>query len=377
MQAPRQRRLTASRVARLAMAVLIGATLGLAIDVVRSGGPAGWLARRGATPPYDARGRQVAVDAAGRTAYLDCRGAGSPTIVFEAGAGTGADGWGFVLDEAAAMSRACAWDRPGIGRSPGRDRHSAADTGRDLRAALAAAGERPPFIVVGHSLGGVYARIFVHAHRAEVDSLLLLDPYTPDLAPVDVVDVPPDFRAGWHEAIDATNRQVADAEGLDWAATERELRAASLGDVPLELLFVDQHYRYPETLDPAVVEGLIAAWESLALGLSDRARLSIAHGSGHVIQLDRPDLVIEAIRRLVDGSRGTAVSAAIHGRGASSAAIRGRGVASACVRNPPRGYCEATDASRAARKAERTASSALRTRPPCRFAARQASASGA
>jgi pimeloyl-ACP methyl ester carboxylesterase len=303
MEPPRQRLLTGARLARLLIAVVVGLTLGVGIDVARSGGPVGWLARRGIGPPYEALGRQVPVDSAGRTAYLDCRGSGSPTVVFEAGAGTGAGGWGYPFTETANLTRACAWDRPGIGRSADRDRHTGADTARDLRAALAAAGERPPFIVVGHSLGGVYARIFVAAHPTEVHGLVLVDPYLPDIAPVDLAAVPGEFRARWHADIAATNELVAEAENLDWAATERELRAAGLGDLPLELIFVDQHLRYPDTLEAAVVEELIAAWESLVLGLSDDARLTIAHGSGHLIQFERPELVIDGVRRLVERAR--------------------------------------------------------------------------
>jgi pimeloyl-ACP methyl ester carboxylesterase len=303
MDARRQRWLTAGRVARLAIAVVLGLVLGVGIDVIRSGGPVGWFARHGIGPPYDPLGRQVVVDSTGRTVYLDCRGAGSPTVLLEAGAGTGAGGWGYPFTEAASFTRTCAWDRPGIGRSPGRDRHTAADTARDLRAALAAAGERSPFVVVGHSLGGVYARIFVAAHAREVHGLVLVDPYLPDVAPVDVVPVPSAFRSGWHADIAATNRLVADAEGLDWLATERELRAATLGNLPLELIFVDQHLRYPGTLDRQTVEELIAAWENLVLGLSGDARLTIARDSGHLIQFQRPELVIDAIRRLVERSR--------------------------------------------------------------------------
>jgi pimeloyl-ACP methyl ester carboxylesterase len=306
MEPPRQRRLTAGRVARLTLAVVIGLVLGLGIDVARSGGPIGWLARRGIFPPYDAIGRQVPVDAAGRTVYLDCRGSGSPTIVFEAGAGTGAEAWGYPFTESAGLTRACAWDRPGLGRSPGRGRHSAADAARDLRAALAAAGERPPFIVVGHSLGGVYTRIFAHAQAAEIDGVVLVDAYMPDLAAVDVAPVPSAYRAGWHQVMDDTNRLLEQSEDLDWAATERELRAADLGDLPLELIFVDQHFRYPDDLEPQTVEGLIDAWENLVLGLSTDARLTIAHGSSHLIQLDRPEVIQAAIRRLVERSRSTA-----------------------------------------------------------------------
>jgi pimeloyl-ACP methyl ester carboxylesterase len=307
MGPPRQRRLHAARLARLIVAVAVGLLLGLAIDVVRSGGSVAWLAHRGVVPPYEARGQHVRVDAAGRTVYLDCRGTGSPTIVFEAGAGTGADGWGFTFPESSGISRACAWDRPGIGRSPARGVHTAAATARDLRAALESSGETPPFIVVGHSLGGLYARIFARAHASEVAGLVLIDPYTPDVAPVDLAPAPIDFRTDWHAQIDRTNRLVADAEQLDWAATARELAAADLGELPLELLVVDQRLRYPPTLGEPTVRGLIAAWESLVLALSADVRLTVAHGSSHLIQQDRPELVVSAIRRLVERVRATHV----------------------------------------------------------------------
>ncbi len=323
MDARRQRWSTQGRLVRLGLAVVIGVAIGVGVDVARSGGPAGWLARRGIAPPYDAIGRQVPVDAAGRTVYLDCRGTGSPTVVFEGGAGTGAAGWGFTFTETAAITRACAWDRPGIGNSTARGTHTAADTARDLRAALAAAGESPPFVVVGHSLGGVYSRIFAHAHHVEVTGLVLVDPYLPDIAPVDVAPVPSAYRAEWHASIEDTNRLVATAEELDWPATERELRAASLGDLPLELVFVDQRLRYPATLGEDTIARLVGAWESLVLGLSDEARLTIAHGSGHLIQLQRPELVVESIRRLVSRTRqerGTARAAT----GARSATRSGR-----------------------------------------------------
>ena len=103
---------------RIAAAVAAGMLLALAIDVARAGGPTAWLARWGILPLYEARGRMVPVGASGRSVYLDCRGSGSPTVVFESGLGEGAGGWGYVLPETDAFTRACTWDRPGIGRSP-------------------------------------------------------------------------------------------------------------------------------------------------------------------------------------------------------------------------------------------------------------------
>jgi pimeloyl-ACP methyl ester carboxylesterase len=310
MSAPRQRPLTAARLVRLGLAVVIGLALGLSIDIVRSGGPSGWLARRGVVPPYDPLGRLVPVDPAGRTVYLDCRGSGSPTVVFEAGLGNGAAGWGFVFPEAASMTRACAWDRPGLGRSDGRGRHTAGDTVTDLRSALTAAGERGPFIVVAHSLGGVYARVFAAAFTSDVVGLVLIDPYVPDIAPVDVAPVSADYRAAWHEAIASTNALIEDVEDLDWPATEGQLASSCLGGLHVELIFVDQRLRYGNAGDPATVDAVVAAWERLVLDLSTDSRLTIAYRSGHLIHIDRPELVIEAIRRLVDRARSSSADAA-------------------------------------------------------------------
>src|SRR6266542_340502 len=89
----------AGRAVRLAAAVAIGVLLGVAIDVARAGGPVAWLAHWGVLPPYEARGVLVPVEATGRSVYLDCRGSGSPTVVFESGLGTGAGRGGSVFPD--------------------------------------------------------------------------------------------------------------------------------------------------------------------------------------------------------------------------------------------------------------------------------------
>jgi pimeloyl-ACP methyl ester carboxylesterase len=305
MHGRRRRHAAAGRAVRLAAAVAVGVLLGIGIDVARAGGPTAWLARWGVLPPYEARGILVPVDAAGRSVYLDCRGAGSPTVVFESGMGEGAGGWGFVFPETAASTRACAWDRPGIGRSTARDRHTALDTVHDLRAALAAAGERGPFVIVGHSLGGVYARIFAAAYRNETAGVVLVDPFTPDISPAERAGVrlEPSLAADWTAGLRGTFELIERLDGLDWPATANQLAAAHLGDIPLELIFVDQRLRYDERVDPATKERLIAAWRELVLAWSTDSRLTIADGSRHIVQLDRPDVVVASIQRLVDRAR--------------------------------------------------------------------------
>jgi len=295
----RRRRSLLWWVSRLALAAVVGLGIAVVVDVVRLGGPETWLVRHRLPPPYVASG--AILEVSGIATYIDCRGSGSPTVILDSGLGTGAAGWGFVPERlAGAGLRACTWDRPGIGNSASMGRHTAVDLAAHLRATLASAGESGPFVVVGHSLGGVYARVFGAAYREEVVGVVLVDPYMPDQRPVEFVALDPALRDEWLAGLDATNRHVAATEDLDWTAVERELAAASIDGLPLELVFVEQRLRWDERFDPWEPE-LIATWRLLLEGLSSHQRLTIAENSTHMIQWDRPDVVVEAILRLANG----------------------------------------------------------------------------
>jgi pimeloyl-ACP methyl ester carboxylesterase len=287
-------------VSRLLIVAVVGLSIGLVVDVVRVGGWQAWLARHRLPPPYLASGSTIVMN--GARTYLDCRGAGRPTVVLESGLGTGASGWGFVLDWVAAKTRVCAWDRPGIGGSDPIGRHTVEDTARRLRAALLAAGEHPPFVLVGHSVGGIYARVFASTFKAEMGGVVLVDPYLPDIRPVEHVDLDPALREEWLSGIRATNADIATVEDLDWETSYGQLTRASVEGLPLELLFVDQRLRWQGRFEPAQAE-LIAAWRRLVGSLSSDSRLTIAEDSSQLIQVDRPDIVVDAILRLVDRER--------------------------------------------------------------------------
>jgi pimeloyl-ACP methyl ester carboxylesterase len=304
------------RAAIVVTVVVIGAAVGLAIDVGRVGGLDAWLAARGPTviptfdvPPYEARGRLVEVE--GRSVYLDCRGSGSPTVILEAGFGSGADSWGYVLDGIAAFTRVCAWDRPGIGRSAARGLHSAGEAAADLRAALEAAGEVGPFIVVAHSLGGVYARVFAAAgppgardatERDEVLAFVMLDTYEPDLGVADDPALTPETRAMVRQSLDDGGAMIQAGEELDWTATLAELEPLRRTELPALLLMVEpsQHYGNP---DPAVTAALVDAWYRAIAVRYPKGTLEIVPNTGHLIHLERPNLVLERIRRVVADQR--------------------------------------------------------------------------
>lgn len=300
------------RPAVLLLAALAGLVIALAIDVVRSGGLDTWLARRGIAPAYQALGRVVDVE--GRGVYLDCRGAGEPTVILEAGFGSGASGWGAALDGIAAFTRVCAWDRPGIGRSVARGIHAPGDTAADLRAALRATNERGPFVVVAHSFGGVYARVFsdgplidgVPEDSADaVLAFVMLDTYEPDLGVAEDPALPPDIRAGIAEHLVQTAAMLQAGESLDWSRTLDELERGGPVEQPAILLTVDPYLRYQDPVR-ARLDAMVAAWHRGIAARYPNGELEILPNTGHMIHLERPNLVIERVRAFVLAERSPA-----------------------------------------------------------------------
>jgi pimeloyl-ACP methyl ester carboxylesterase len=285
--------------ARLLLAVIAGLVLATVIDVVRVGGPSVWLSRHGLQSFQAGAGERV--DVGGHALYIDCRGTGSPTIVLEAGMGDGVAGWAPVIDGMAETTRTCAYDRAGRGRSDARGRHTVADAADDLRTLLTAAGESPPFIVVAHSLGEVHARVFADRYRDDVAGLVLLDGFSVDLE-ADWIhpllgDLRPEYEAGAQHFRDL----IAGVENLDWATSEAQLRASDISGLPIVVLHAP---RVEPRLDGPTNDRIAAAWVAAFEALSPgRVRYEIAWGAGHIVQADRPDLVIAAARELVGSAR--------------------------------------------------------------------------
>lgn len=283
----------------IAVAILAGLALGLAIDVVRSGDPGAWLARHGLPPPYVAKGERI--DIGRRALYLDCRGAGQPTVVLEAGMGSDSSTWSAVHDELATTTRTCAYDRAGRGRSDPIERHTLSHSAAELAALLARAGEPGPYVLVGHSLGGAYIRVFTGANRTNVVGLVLVDTFDPDLQDDRILPLLGPLQPEYEATLDGLRDLVSRVESLDWPASEEQLRSSSVEGLPIEVLVAP---RYEPRLDQARNAEIAAAWQtahdSLSPGL---VRQTTAWGAGHNVQIDRPDLVIDATRRIVDLAR--------------------------------------------------------------------------
>jgi pimeloyl-ACP methyl ester carboxylesterase len=121
------------------------------------------------------------VDIGGRRLHLHCTGSGSPTVVIEAGASAFAIDFALVQPEIARTTRVCSYDRAGSGWSdPRPDVETPIRVIRDLRALLDLGGEKPPFVMVGASRGGVFVRLFQAEYPADVMGFVLIDPTAED-----------------------------------------------------------------------------------------------------------------------------------------------------------------------------------------------------
>jgi pimeloyl-ACP methyl ester carboxylesterase len=298
MPSPRPKR-RLIRPATVLLAVVAGLLIGLGADVIRSGGPGAWLARHGLPPPYLPQGERF--DVGGHSLYLDCRGSGSPTVVLEAGSGSDSATWTAVHDAIAATTRTCAYDRAGRGRSDDRDVHTLGDAVTDLRALLDAAGESGPYVIVGHSLGGSYARVFATRYPNEVAGAVLVDSFEPDIQDDRIHPLLGPLQPEYEAQLDGLRAHVSGVDGLDWQASEQELRASSFDGIPLEVLVAA---RYEPRLDAATNEVIATAWRDGMEALSPgRTTYTIVYGAGHNVHIERPDTVIDAVRRLVDTAR--------------------------------------------------------------------------
>jgi pimeloyl-ACP methyl ester carboxylesterase len=122
-----------------------------------------------------------AVDVGGRTLNLYCSGEGSPAVILETGGNSPGYGWMPIQTKLAAFTRACWYDRAGVGWSdPPQGPRTSASVVSDLHQALSRAGVAPPYVLVGASIGGEYARVYTSRYPQDVAGLVFVDSAHPD-----------------------------------------------------------------------------------------------------------------------------------------------------------------------------------------------------
>lgn len=234
------------------------------------------------------------VDVGGYRLRVKCIGKGNPTIVMDAGLNQTLQSWGdAVTEETAKFARVCIYERAGVGesdRSPNGVKRTSGLVVEELRSLLKNAGEKGPFLFVGHSLGGINIRLYASRYPDEVSGLLLVDSSHEDQYLRFASLMAPDEREKYlrHEG-------GGNGEKVDILASAEEVRKAPpLPDVPLIVLTASD----AEPADNPARREMHREMQSALSRLLPNARQIIAAGSGHFIQLDRPDLVVGAVKSL-------------------------------------------------------------------------------
>jgi pimeloyl-ACP methyl ester carboxylesterase len=240
---------------------------------------------------------QKAFDVGGRSLYLECAGKGSPTVVMDAGLGNTHETWQSVAPAVRKLTRTCTYDRANLGKSDSASKpRTSADVVADLHRLLGAAGIRPPYLLVGHSFGGLDLRLFAAQHPTEVSGIVLVDPTPTTFLDGECALVSTalcqELRAGW----DPENNP----EGLDYVKSSAQVEAAAnMPRVPVIVLAATSHQQAAIT-DPDVEKRIEALWQQ-----SEQQLATASHGrlivvpSGHDIQLLKPEAVISALGSLL------------------------------------------------------------------------------
>ena len=247
----------------------------------------------------------------GRRLFLYCTGpASTPTVVLDAGAGGTIFSLHDLFADVSERTRVCAWDRPGLGLSdpPPEPVHSGTLV-EDLRALLSRAGIPPPYLLVGHSFGGMNMRLLAGRHRDEVAGLVLIDSSHPDQFDR-FAEVLPPRRPGESLALrDFRTRDFGNPD-VDMETSLQQVRSAgSLEGVPVRVVSrADDPSPFRiEGLTPEVTEALHREWMEMQaelVALSSRGRQSVARSAGHCVHCTEPELVTGSILELLQVARG-------------------------------------------------------------------------
>ena len=261
------------------------------------------------------------VDVGGHKLMFYCTGQGSPTVILEAGGGGTDATWGMVQSGGDRDYRVCSYDRANLGRSDKAPKpRTFQDIARDLHTLLANADIGGPYILVGHSMGGMLVRVFRDQYPEEVAGLVLVDSAHPDMGPRLLAALPPEsvFESQairtWRRFLEfqgkSDGRESQNQEGADVQAGNELVKATKpLNDLPLVVISRSPDSSGFPNMPPLPEEtsaSLSQIWQGMQrelAGLSTHSTQVIAAHAGHMIPTEEPALVIEAIRTLVNETR--------------------------------------------------------------------------
>lgn len=229
-------------------------------------------------------------------------GQGRPSIVLINGAGGPLDGWYKLYPEIEQLGTVFAWDRPGVGGSPkAREAQYGETVIAQLRQLLQFAGVEPPFVLVGHSFGALHANLFAREFADEVAGVLFLEGTAPDdVTTLKQFQSP--LQRGFVKLLDRMSPRDEFDEIRHELETVKDIHEAPAFPI-VPVIVLSGTRRLPRLLVPAA---LVRERERTQLGLAALSPLGErikAERSAHFPQLTEPQLVLDAIKRLVERAK--------------------------------------------------------------------------
>jgi pimeloyl-ACP methyl ester carboxylesterase len=228
--------------------------------------------------------------------FLNCTGdAPGPTVILLAGGGSTASVWSKVQPQVAEFARVCSYDREATGMSDATipPKQTAVEIAEDLHALLVNGSVKPPYVLVGHSIGGVYARVFTSSYPTMVSGLVFVDSA--------------DEEQVWRF------EKISHSLLFEYKEWPDRYRLAQQGFLPpgallkwhcdVPLIVLEHGITWPRGIFKGMTESEYQetkdTWDLMQLDLSKRSKygqLRIAEKSGHFIHKDQPEVVVKAVR---------------------------------------------------------------------------------
>jgi|SRR5688572_252060 pimeloyl-ACP methyl ester carboxylesterase len=249
---------------------------------------------------------EESVDIGGLSLHIRCLGNAAPVVVLDAGLGDNGGVWSGVQGELGRLTRTCAYDRAGTGSSSAAPRpHTSRQMVSELHTLLGRARIAGPYVLVGHSFGGLNVRLYASEHPGDVVGMVLIDATTEEQDARYWSLIPEETMRGFRTSL------MNHPEGINfdaYRASMAEVRASkrSLGDMPLVVLTRGKDGPPPPGVSAELSAQMARVWlemQSELPRLSSNSAHFIAGKSGHYIHKDAPRLVVAAVKEVVTAAR--------------------------------------------------------------------------
>ncbi|NIK76485.1 pimeloyl-ACP methyl ester carboxylesterase [Paenibacillus castaneae] len=233
------------------------------------------------------------VDLNGFSLYSETYGEnkGNPTVIMDSGYGDDSKVWNLIVPEIAKSTKVLVYDRAGLGRSEkSPNPRTTKEMVNELDQLLTASKLKPPYVLVGHSFGGINVRMYASQFPENVSGIVLVDSTPEDYRDRFLPYMSKEFQEAYN------NQFVSESTYDEFMDSLYQLKQNKrhLGSIPLIVISAGKKAHYSKE-----AQKLWHKLQTEMLEISENSEMIIAHNSTHYIQNDEPHIVINAIKKML------------------------------------------------------------------------------